>query len=229
MAMGIAGWLLGYHFGRGLWYPVYARLIGRISVEQAVAKYESQVTKRLAANFKRSGLNGYPNTINIIAIKDEKILEVRTENNKRKSVLIKTYPFTGFSGKLGPKLQEGDRQIPEGIYNISYLNPNSSYHLSMKVSYPNDFDKAMATLDRRTNLGGDIMIHGKNGTIGCIPLGDPAIEELFVMVQKAKIENVKVIIAPTDFRKGRPFPEITAVSWSDKLYGKIKEELASYK
>ena len=54
------------------------------------------------------------------------------------------YKMTAFSGKLGPKLKEGDRQIPEGIYCVEYMNPNSSYHLSFKVSYPNDFDKAMA-------------------------------------------------------------------------------------
>ena len=56
--------------------------------------------------------------------------------------LIKRYPFTGFSGGPGPKLREGDGQIPKGIYAIEYLNPNSQFHLSMKLDYPNAFDKA---------------------------------------------------------------------------------------
>ena len=59
-----------------------------------------------------------------------------------------------FSGTLGPKLREGDGQIPEGIYGIGYLNPNSSYYLSLKVTYPNASDRARAKKDGRTNLGG---------------------------------------------------------------------------
>ncbi len=68
-----------------------------------------------------------------------------------------------------PKFKEGDGQIPEGIYGIEYLNPNSKFHLSMKINYPNSFDKEMAKIDNRKNLGGDIMIHGSNKTIGLYP------------------------------------------------------------
>ena len=99
------------------------------------------------------------------------------------------YKMTAFSGKLGPKLKEGDRQIPEGIYCVEYMNPNSSYHLSFKVSYPNDFDKAMAEKEGRTNLGGDIMIHGSNATIGCVPIGDEGIEDVFYLVAKVGFKN----------------------------------------
>jgi len=61
--------------------------------------------------------------------------------------MIKSYPFTGFSGGLGPKLREGDGQIPEGVYAIEYLNPNSQFHLSVKLDYPNVFDKAKGRAD----------------------------------------------------------------------------------
>ncbi len=67
---------------------------------------------------------------------------------------------------------------------IEYLNPNSKFHLSMKVSYPNSFDREMAKLDNRDNLGGDIMIHGSNRSVGCIPIGDGGIEELYFLVKR---------------------------------------------
>ena len=88
---------------------------------------------------------------------------------------MRTFPFQGFSGTLGPKLREGDGQIPEGLYRIEYLNPNSSYHLSLKIDYPNAFDREKGRSDGRERLGYDIFIHGKSVTVGCIPIGDEAI------------------------------------------------------
>lgn len=87
------------------------------------------------------------------------------------------------SGGPGPKLREGDLQVPEGVYRLTAFNPNSSYHLSLRVDYPNAEDRAaedraVARSDRRTSLGGDIFIHGKAVSIGCLAIGDPGIEEL---------------------------------------------------
>lgn len=141
---------------------------------------------------------------------------------------VKTYRFTASSGKLGPKLREGDRQIPEGVYGIEYLNPNSRYYLSMKITYPNSFDRQMGAKDGRDNLGGDIFIHGKSITIGCIPVGDEAIEELFYLVAKTGKENVRVIISPYDMRRGKEELEIEAIGWEDKLHETIAAELKPY-
>lgn len=88
--------------------------------------------------------------------------------------------MTGTSGTLGPKREEGDGQIPEGVYGVEDLNPNSLFHLSLKVSYPNAFDREMAKREGCGNLGGDIMVHGGSATVGCIPIGDDAIEEVVV-------------------------------------------------
>lgn len=141
---------------------------------------------------------------------------------------IKTYPFTGFSGDLGPKLREGDGQIPEGIYAIEYLNPNSSYHLSMKVSYPNAFDRDKGSKDGRKSLGNDIFIHGKSVTIGCIPIGDAGIEELFLMVSEVGIEHVEVILAPYDMRRSTRTIEIAEIDWEAELYSEIHSVLARF-
>lgn len=156
--------------------------------------------------------------LRILVFKNERRLEVHAPGWETPRV----YPMTGFSGTLGPKLKEGDRQIPEGVYGIEYLNPNSSYYLSMKVSYPNDADRQRAKADGRTKLGGDIMIHGKNVTIGCVPIGDDAIEDVFYLANAVGIKNVSVIIAPYDMRKGRkPELEKSPLLWYPVLCGEI--------
>ena len=185
--------------------------------------------KRIKIALAKSDFVLYPTELTLIGLKYEKILEVwgRVKNGKWRH--ITDYKFTAFSGRLGPKLKEGDRQIPEGIYGISYLNPNSKFHLSLKVSYPNSFDKKMAKKEKRVNLGGDIMIHGSNRTIGCIPIGDKKIEELYFLAEKVGIKNIKVIISPVDFRhmevkiKNRKHP------WWRELYSNIKREMVEFK
>ena len=104
--------------------------------------------------------------------------------------LLKSYPFTGFSGKDGPKRKEGDGQIPEGVYRITLLNPQSRFHLSLRLDYPNALDR----LHNGENPGSDIYIHGGHATIGCIPLGDPGIEDVFYAVHRIGIEHVQVFI-----------------------------------
>ena len=100
------------------------------------------------------------------------------------------------------------------------------FHLSLKVSYPNEFDRKQAIQDGRVNLGGDIMIHGGCATIGCIPIGDDAIEELFYFVAMIGKENTKVIIAPYDLRKGRNRElETSSLLWYGNLCADIYRAL----
>ena len=138
--------------------------------------------------------------------------------------MIKSYPFTGFSGGLGPKLREGDRQIPEEVYAIEYLNPNSQFHLSMKLDYPNAFDKAKGRADSRDRLGFDIFIHGGSATIGCIPIGDAGIEEVFLMVSEVGINNVTAIVSPYNMRTNTKRIEIPGIIWEQELYDLIRAE-----
>ena len=160
--------------------------------------------------------------LRILVFKNERRLEVHAPGWKAPRV----YPMTGFSGTLGPKLKEGDGQIPEGVYGIEYLNPNSSFYLSMKVSYPNDADRRRAKADGRTDLGGDIMIHGMNATVGCVPIGDDAIEDVFYLVNAVGIRNVSVVIAPYDMRDGRkPELEKSPLSWYPELCNQLAEAL----
>lgn len=199
------------------------------SVESIAKKYGSKVEISLKGAFEKTQIDSTDFEMGILAFKKEQILEVYIRKNKTENwKLLKMYPFTTFSGKIGPKLKNGDKQIPEGIYQMEYLNPNSKYHLSIKVNYPNAFDKEKAKLDGRTDLGGDIMIHGKNVTIGCIPVGDKNIEEIFILATKTKNKHFQIIIAPHDFRTNKTFPEIEAISWENELYENIAKELTNF-
>jgi murein L,D-transpeptidase YafK len=199
------------------------------TIESIVEKYNPKVKASLQNNFAKNNIESNDFEMAILAFKKEQILEVVVRKNENESwKLLKMYPFTAFSGKIGPKLKNGDKQIPEGIYQMEYLNPNSKYHLSIKVNYPNAFDREKAKLDGRTDLGGDIMIHGKNVTIGCIPVGDKNIEEIFILATKTKNKHFPIIIAPHDFRTNKTFPEIEAISWEKDLYENIAKELTNF-
>lgn len=207
--------------------PLISQVKGRETVESVASQIQTEVWNRLQPNLNAAGYKqGYPRKIILVAFKEQQQLQVyANDNNEIK--LIKEYPFTAYSGQLGPKLQQGDRQIPEGIYQVAYLNPNSSYHLSIKVNYPNAFDKAKTKFSNDADMGGDIFIHGKAATIGCIPIGDQAIEEVFMLTKHAFNRGVKVIISPRDFRVNPNYPEIKAIDWENELYQQISKELAT--
>ena len=198
-----------------------------LTLSDALRLYGANARMRLAPHFRRAGV-GYPaKRIALLAFKKEMRLALWAGDAKSWH-FIRAYPILAASGHAGPKLLQGDYQVPEGLYRIEYLNPASSYHLSMKVGYPIAFDRAQAARDHRTRLGGDIFIHGKNVSIGCIALGDPAIEELFTLAEDVGPQNIKVIIAPNDLRvAGAPMRE-DAPLWVAQLYRTIAAALAEF-
>lgn len=215
--------ILFYQFGRPIWQPVKYKLMGQQTIPEVI----TALGPRMKATFSEieSMTSGQP--LCLLIFKEERRLELwkRTDSY---GVHIKDYPMAGFSGHLGPKLREGDDQIPEGIYRIASLNPNSAFHLSMLIDYPNAFDRAKASIEDRGNLGGEIFIHGGSATIGCIPVGDQGIEELFYLVASNGPKNTEVIIAPYDMRKGPRDLQIAAVGWENELYTQIAEGLKPF-
>jgi len=183
----------------------------------------------LYAKISHSKVSFTPKKITLIGIKDKKILELWALDQKNSWKLIHTYPILAASGKLGPKLKEGDLQVPEGIYQITWLNPNSHYHLSMKINYPNKYDWEKAKLENRKQPGSDIFIHGKAVSIGCLAIGDEAIEELFTLVKSIGVINTSVILTPTDMRIQTPnTAHLQHIPWINELYAKIETELKKY-
>jgi hypothetical protein len=219
---------IGYKYGRSVWGPVYVSVRGQRQVSAVSARIGPSARARLQPYFDHARIL-YPSTkVSFLAFKQEKTLELWAERGPR-WVYIRTYPVLAASGSAGPKLRQGDRQVPEGIYRVDWLNPNSSYYLSIKINYPNNFDRQKAALDKRTNLGGDIFIHGKDVSIGCLAIGDEAIEELFTLVNDIGLNQVRVIIAPNDMRKAAPVVPDPNIPWLPELYGILTQELKEYR
>ena len=144
-----------------------------------LAEVRQRVEPTLTAQLEAIGLElGAPAFIRIF--KEESELEVWLQQGERFQ-LFKTYDICNFSGDLGPKLKEGDRQSPEGFYSVgrSAMNPNSSYHLSFNLGFPNAYDQ----LHKRT--GSFLMVHGKCVSIGCYAMTDAGIEEIYLIVEAA--------------------------------------------
>jgi murein L,D-transpeptidase YafK len=140
------------------------------------ARRASEETIR--ARFHAVALPYPPRELFVRAFKHEAQLELwAREDAAAPFKLVHTWPIVASSGGAGPKRREGDRQVPEGFYVIDRFNPESLFHLSLGINYPNASDRLRSD---PTRPGGDIFIHGRDRTIGCIPLGDPAIEELFL-------------------------------------------------
>jgi|TARA_B110000902_G_scaffold118615_1_gene139110 murein L,D-transpeptidase YafK len=150
------------------------------------------------AKLKTKDVDHFQCDILIRAFKFEENLEVWAKN-KSDSIYkrITTYKFCSNVGELGPKRKEGDKQIPEGYYTLSKFNPKSTYFLSLKVDYPNASDSILAD---KQNPGGMIFIHGGCNTVGCIPITDKWIKELYVFCVEAANggqEDIPIHIFPT--------------------------------
>ena len=122
-----------------------------------------------------------PSPILVRVFKEEAELEVWKQDNTGRFQILKTYAICRWSGDLGPKLWEGDRQTPEGFYRVTpdLVNPHSSYYLSMNIGYPNSFDKA----NRRD--GNLIMIHGDCWSVGCFAITDEQISEVYSLARES--------------------------------------------
>jgi murein L,D-transpeptidase YafK len=113
--------------------------------------------------------------------KQEAELEVWKQDRSGKFALLKTYPICRWSGELGPKIKQGDRQAPEGFYAITpgQMNPNSSYHLSFNIGYPNAFDRA------HERSGSALMVHGDCLSAGCYAMTDEQVSEIYALAREA--------------------------------------------
>lgn len=186
--------------------PTVYRLATRSPAD--IAEVRQRVEPNLKSDLAAAGLElGQAAFIRIF--KEEHELEVWLQQGQR-FVLFRTYDICNYSGALGPKLKEGDRQSPEGFYavDLSALNPNSSYHLSFNLGFPNDFDQA----NQRT--GSFLMVHGDCVSVGCYAMTDAGIEEIYLIVEAALLngqENVDVHAFPFRMTEERLNSEQTSI------------------
>jgi hypothetical protein len=200
--------------------------LGQRTVDDVLYSYAPNALYQLRPYFDKARVAYPPRDLTLIGLKEEKKLEVWARNSGGSFKFIRDYDIQAASGKTGPKLRQGDKQVPEGIYRIVRLNPNSNYHLSMKLDYPNEFDLFHAEREGRFEPGSDIFIHGDSVSAGCLAMGDAAIEELFVLAAHVGAENIKVIIAPHDPRNRPLDPDEPGLpSWTGELYQEISGQI----
>jgi murein L,D-transpeptidase YafK len=146
---------------------------------------------RLRTLFAEKGLDYPAREVFIRVFKHERILQLWARSHQDQSFsLVTEYAVCALPGQLGPKRRMGDLQVPEGFYFIDEFNPTSAFHLSLRVDYPNLADR----LRRQAfALGGDIFIHGGCETIGCVPIEDHNIQELYWVAAQAMDAGQKVI------------------------------------
>jgi len=147
--------------------------------------------------------------------KEEAELEVWKKDSSGRFALLKTYPICRWSGELGPKIREGDRQAPEGFYTVTpgQMNPNSHSYLSFDIGYPNAFDRAYG------RTGGDIMVHGDCSSRGCYAMTDEQIAEIYALARESfsgnqqwfQVQAYPFRMTPENLAKHRTNPNIA--SW----------------
>lgn len=174
--------------------------------------------EKLKQDLKVDGFSIADLNVLLVAYKAEKKLDLYVKW-ERDSVYSKfrSYPICQTSGTAGPKRREGDGQIPEGFYYIDRFNPHSNFYLSLGINYPNQSDKILAG---HTQPGGDIFIHGNCVTIGCLPMTDDLIKEIYVLAVLATHNGqakIPVYIFPFDMKgdmSGRTKDPALAIFWN---------------
>jgi len=181
--------------------------LGKITAQQDFLSQQKKFTRVRTAisekeqgivdNLRKNELTSSNVHILIVAYKAENHLEIYAKK-KTEAIykLIAVYDVCASSGELGPKRAQGDRQVPEGFYKIDRFNPTSNFYLSLGINYPNQSDRKKSNA---TKLGGDIFIHGSCVTIGCLPMTDDKIKEIYLYAIFARNNgqnNIPVYIFP---------------------------------
>jgi murein L,D-transpeptidase YafK len=204
------------------------------TVSDRMKQYASVSKRYFQPYFRRLGIPYLSGDLAVVILKKEKRMQLYVNHNGTWHYLH-SFPVLGMSGRLGPKLKQGDRQVPEGMYEIIGFNPNSRFFLSLELNYPNQFDQLQASKAGRTNLGNNIFIHGSDLSRGCIAMGDKTMEYLFPLIVSYARKNttwggdIPVLIAPYDFR----MHHITQahdfkIPWVSSLYDQMSAVLMHF-
>jgi murein L,D-transpeptidase YafK len=163
-----------------------------------VAAARVRAGPRVAQLLEGAGV-AHPKALLLRVFKAEGVLEMwAAAGPESPFVHLGDHRVCASSGGPGPKARTGDGQVPEGLYRITTLNPWSRFHLSLRVDYPNAADRARNPGVPVGALGGEIFIHGDCVTIGCIPLGDEAIEEVYLAALETRSRGgeISVLVLP---------------------------------
>ena len=198
----------------------YQRSFPRIS--DALKHKEDTLMKQ----FREKNMPWPAKNIYLRSFKYDSQLEVWVKYNDNDPYkLFKTYKVCALAGTLGPKRMQGDYQVPEGFYCINEFNPKSAFYLSLGLNYPNSADRILAD---SLQPGGDIYIHGKCVTTGCIPIMDDQIEELYILAAHARNQGqdfIPVHIFPVQYNNPKSTAYLTKYTKQFPEYTRLSSEL----
>lgn len=221
-----------------LFFSIFFILTGNIVAQTSFIDYQKKFPRMynalktkedtLRKQFKEHNLQWPPKQLYVRSFKYDSELEVWVRNdNKEEYKLFKTYKVCALSGNLGPKRIQGDYQVPEGFYYITDFNPKSEYHMSLGLNYPNASD---LLLSDSSKPGSEIYIHGKCITVGCIPIMDKPMEELYILSSYAKHfgeDFIPVHIFPIRYNISKSVQKLKVITEDDNEYkvfsNKLKE------
>lgn len=188
----------------------------------AIRTKEDSLKKQLAAMH----INWPVKQIYVRSFKYDSQLEVWVRNHKNEPFkLFKTYKVCALSGALGPKRIEGDYQVPEGFYYINEFKPRSSYHMALGLNYPNASDQLLSD---SLKPGNDIYIHGSCVTVGCIPIQNNQIEELYLLASYAYDQGqdfIPVHIFPVRYNNEKSREILSRAAKDDPAYQHFSSRL----
>jgi len=191
-------------------------------IPPALSAREDSVEKEL----EKKGFQWPVKYMYIRSFKYDGQLEVWVKNEaKEKYKLFKTYKVCLLSGAMGPKRMQGDFQVPEGFYYITEFNPHSAYHLALGLNYPNASDKILSDSLRP---GNGIYIHGSCVSVGCIPVTDSDIEEIYIVASSAKANGedfIPVHIFPVKYSKKKSLEFFDNYTRNNQPLAKFESEL----
>ncbi|MEO7311528.1 MAG: L,D-transpeptidase family protein [Chitinophagaceae bacterium] len=186
----------------------------------------NKTTDTLRKQFEAKGLKWPSKYMYIRSFKYDSQMEVWFKNEKAEQYkLFKTYKVCALAGTLGPKRMEGDYQVPEGFYYINEFKPNSNYHLALGVSYPNASDRVLSD---SLQPGSEIFVHGSCTTVGCIPINNDQIEELYTlaaMVHNEGQDFIPIHVFPVSFKNKKTMEYLTKYLTSNPSYATLLNKL----
>jgi murein L,D-transpeptidase YafK len=173
------------HLARRVALPIALGVVlsGCVAADMAldgVSRPPPPIPSKMLAEMSKKGMKA-SSPVLVRIFKQESELEVWKMDGSGRYALLKTYPMCRWSGKLGPKMRNGDRQAPEGFYHVTagMLNPNSQYYLSFNLGYPNRLESALGY------TGEALMVHGACSSSGCYAMTDAGVGEIYPIVAKA--------------------------------------------
>lgn len=196
-----------------------------VSVHKRLLEFRGRAEAQWKPLFLQHNISFPPQHVSLILFKRDKKLFLYAGKNENETQLLKTYRILGSNERVGPKLNDSDKQIPEGIYKLASLNPGSSPQLALKIDFPNDFDRRMAEKDSRDSFRSQVLVHSGATSDSNVALKEQDMEELYTLASISEVSSWRFVFAPFDLRIEAREIKSNSPQWIDDLDQQLMREL----